>query len=237
MLPCVLSMLLISVVASLTLVPSPAWGASPPLMMMVPHFVSPLGTDKGTCTAPSTPCASVDYAFHLTSPGDVIYVAAGSYGAVTLANHSGLYLHPISIVGGGASTFASFLLANVSNVVVDGVTTRGSRVAAVTLSHSSSIVISNSAFLSSQSYGLTGQNISHLTLVNVTIDSAGNHGIYLGGPQTSVQLLHSKVYNSSKIGVHLDPYILLSVIPCRPVCGRRGSHAFDGCPHRGQLVQ
>lgn len=41
-------------------------------------YVSPSGSDSASCTE-SAPCASLDRAYHLASPGETVFLAAGSY--------------------------------------------------------------------------------------------------------------------------------------------------------------
>lgn len=47
------------------------------------HYVSPVGSDRARCTL-SAPCASFRRAYAVASPGDVVEVAAGTYGPQTI---------------------------------------------------------------------------------------------------------------------------------------------------------
>jgi hypothetical protein len=59
------------VFAVLCVLPVAAFGAS--------RYLSPSGSDAGGCGA-SAPCRSVSYAYGVSSPGDVVELAGGSYG-------------------------------------------------------------------------------------------------------------------------------------------------------------
>ena len=61
---------------------APSRGSGSPSASAVRH-VGPSGNDSGACTS-SAPCASLDRAYRLASPGDLVEIAAGSYPAQTL---------------------------------------------------------------------------------------------------------------------------------------------------------
>jgi hypothetical protein len=43
------------------------------------HYLSPTGTNSGTCTSQGSPCATLQYAFTKMSGGDTLYLADGTY--------------------------------------------------------------------------------------------------------------------------------------------------------------
>src|SRR4026209_1899566 len=58
-------------------------GASPSAPGRAAVFLSPHGSDSGSCTRRS-PCRSFDRGYHVASPGQIVEAAAGSYGTQTL---------------------------------------------------------------------------------------------------------------------------------------------------------
>ena len=69
--------------------PVPAPGSVlPPALPAATRFVAPAGSDAGTCTAPA-PCRSLDRAYHVAVPGEVVEVAGGAYGAQTITPDPG----------------------------------------------------------------------------------------------------------------------------------------------------
>jgi hypothetical protein len=77
------------------------------------RFVSPGGADSGPCN--SSPCQSFAYAYKQSSPGDVVEVAAGSYGAQT-----------IPTVAGRSAPAVEFRPASGAQVSLGGLNVRGS---------------------------------------------------------------------------------------------------------------
>jgi hypothetical protein len=64
----------------------PRLGTPPrPVLPRPTRFVSTTGNDAGNCTAVA-PCRSFDRAYRQASPGQVVQVAAGSYGGQTIGN-------------------------------------------------------------------------------------------------------------------------------------------------------
>jgi hypothetical protein len=55
--------------------PSPALRAS----AAAAWYVAPEGADTNNCAQPATPCATINGALGQASPGDTLYVAAGTY--------------------------------------------------------------------------------------------------------------------------------------------------------------
>jgi hypothetical protein len=60
----------------------PKSAVTPPVLGPPTRFVAPSGNDAGTCGA-GAPCRSFDRAYHVASPGEVVEIAGGSYGAQT----------------------------------------------------------------------------------------------------------------------------------------------------------
>jgi hypothetical protein len=59
--------------------PPPPGPPPPPPPVPASFFLSPSGSDANPCT-PALPCLSFDRAYHLARPGQVVEVAAGTYG-------------------------------------------------------------------------------------------------------------------------------------------------------------
>jgi hypothetical protein len=52
------------------------------------RYVAPSGADAGACTAPATPCLTINYAVVQAAAGDTIHVAAGTYPEVVVVDRS-----------------------------------------------------------------------------------------------------------------------------------------------------
>ncbi len=60
-----------------------ATGAAMGLQASVTRYLSPGGSDSGTCTS-AKPCASLDRAYEVSKPGDVVLVGSGTYPGQTI---------------------------------------------------------------------------------------------------------------------------------------------------------
>ncbi|MGD9570366.1 MAG: Ig-like domain-containing protein [Thermoleophilia bacterium] len=98
----------------------------PPPAGVASVFVAPGGSDAAACTA-GAPCASLDRAYRVADPGDVVQVAAGSYGSQTIAldatktSSADVVIRPAA----GAAVNLSYLRVYGRHVEVRGVTTNG----------------------------------------------------------------------------------------------------------------
>ncbi len=69
--------------------PEPEPEPQPPPAGSADLFLSASGADSAACAA-SAPCRSLDRAYQVASPGDVVQLAAGSYGNQTIQRDTGL---------------------------------------------------------------------------------------------------------------------------------------------------
>jgi hypothetical protein len=77
-------------------------------------YVSPGGSDKGSC-AQASPCATIDKAYHVASPGGVVELAAGTYPAQTLRPDDSKSAGPDVVIGpapGASVRLAGFVTGN-----------------------------------------------------------------------------------------------------------------------------
>src|SRR3954453_299117 len=105
---------LVAVVAAAVSTAACAHAASPPPSAAA-LFLSPTGTDAASCTA-SAPCASLQRAFALAQPGQVVELAAGTY--------PGQSLQPVAKPGAAHVVFRPAAGATVSfagRLSLDGV--------------------------------------------------------------------------------------------------------------------
>ena len=182
-----------------------------PVIGTLSLWVAPTGKDQAMCSA-TAPCRTIGYAFAQAKSGDVVYVMDGKYGDEVLIGVNGSIKTAVTIASTGAQAVCSSLtLAGVQHIIVDGLTVQHSKGASVTLSHSTNIILTDMIITNSAGYGITGKNASYLTLSNITIDTTGDHGIYLGGPMSHITVINSRIFNSAKIGLHLDPYVYSAV--------------------------
>jgi hypothetical protein len=56
----------------------------PAMASAATRYMSATGTDSGSCSTSSSPCRTIGYAYNQAAAGDVVQVAAGSYGAQTV---------------------------------------------------------------------------------------------------------------------------------------------------------
>ncbi|HEY1355695.1 MAG TPA: choice-of-anchor Q domain-containing protein [Solirubrobacterales bacterium] len=69
--------------------PEPEPTPEPPPVGSADLFLSASGSDSASCSA-AAPCKSLDRAYQVASPGDVVQLAAGSYGNQTIQRDAGL---------------------------------------------------------------------------------------------------------------------------------------------------
>ena len=77
-------------------------------------YVSPTGSDKNSCSE-SSPCATIDKAYHVATPGTVVQLAAGTYPQQTLRPDGSKTSGDDVIIGsapGASVTLAGFVTGN-----------------------------------------------------------------------------------------------------------------------------
>ena len=82
------------------------------------RYISPTGSDSASCSG-GDPCRSFDRAYHVASPGDVVQVAGGRYGAQTITDDpskNGSVAEVVIRPAQGASVTITDLLSYASNV-------------------------------------------------------------------------------------------------------------------------
>lgn len=169
-------------------------------------YVSPSGNDSGNCTS-SAPCRTIDRAASLSAAGNVISVAAGSYGGFTISR-SGTSSAPITYKASGTVTVSNsggygIYINNASYVVVDGftVTNTGSKGiaarGATPTSPMRGLVIKNNSISNTQEEGMYLSEVASSLIENNVITDVGRggvettgHGIYLanaGSKNTTIR--------------------------------------------------
>jgi hypothetical protein len=110
--------------------------AAPSVAESATRYLSPSGADSGTCSSIVSACRSFDYAYRQSAPGDIVQVAAGSYGGQS-----------IPIVSGRSLPAVEFRPAPGARPVLNGlnidgsfVTVRGMRTGNVNIDAGSTIV-------------------------------------------------------------------------------------------------
>ncbi len=110
--------------------PSAAWGAS--------RYVSSSGADSGSCASPGAPCRSFGYAYRQASAGDVVELAAGSYGAQSIPSVAGRSAPAVELRASGGTVTVADLDINGDHVLVRGV--RSSNEVSVTNARSVAVI-------------------------------------------------------------------------------------------------
>ena len=110
--------------------PPAAWGAS--------RYVSSSGTDSGSCASPGAPCRSFGYAYRQASAGDVVELAAGSYGAQSIPSVAGRSAPAVELRASGGTVTVADLDINGDHVLVRGV--RSSNEVSVTNARSVAVI-------------------------------------------------------------------------------------------------
>ncbi len=64
-------------------------GSAAPVAAATIRYIAPSGTDTGTCTSQSSPCATIGYVNRRVAAGDTVYVAPGSYAGPVTTNTAG----------------------------------------------------------------------------------------------------------------------------------------------------
>jgi hypothetical protein len=104
------------------------------------RYVATTGADVGDCSAPGSPCLTLQYAINQSAAGDTIHVAAGTYGsALVLVNKTLTLLGAQAGVDARSRAATESILSNTSgmsvsasNVIIDGFTIQDSTTAAFT---------------------------------------------------------------------------------------------------------
>lgn len=187
-------------------------------------YVSPNGSDSSSCTS-SAPCRTIDRAASLSAAGNVISVAAGSYGGFTISR-SGTSSAPITYKANGTVTISNsggygIYIDNASYVVVDGFTianTGAKGIAARGATPTSpmrGLVIKNNSVSNTQEEGMYLSEVASSLIENNVITDVGlggeqttGHGIYLanaGSKNTTLRgnTLHSP-NNSWGEAIHIN---------------------------------
>ncbi|HEU4603402.1 MAG TPA: right-handed parallel beta-helix repeat-containing protein [Steroidobacteraceae bacterium] len=158
-------------------------------------YVSPNGNDSSSCTS-SAPCKTINRAASLSVAGNVISVAAGTYGGFTISR-SGTSSAPITYKANGTVTVSNsggygIYINNASYVVIDGftVTNTGSKGiaarGATPTSPMRGLVIKNNSVSNTQEEGMYLSEVASSLVENNVITDVGlegvettGHGIYL----------------------------------------------------------
>src|SRR5262249_2783367 len=94
--------------------------ASVAMQAQTTWFVTSTGSDSNACTSAS-PCRSINRPYQLAAPGDTIQVAAGSYGAQTIAFRASMAAPGVTIqpAAGATPTFTDVAVTG-SNLTIKG---------------------------------------------------------------------------------------------------------------------
>ena len=110
--------------------------AAPSVAGAATRYLSPSGTDSGSCSSTVSACRSFDYAYRQSAAGDTVQVAAGSYGGQTIPSVSGRNLPAVEFVPApGARPVLNGL-----NIDGSFVTVRGMKTGNVNMDNGSTIV-------------------------------------------------------------------------------------------------
>lgn len=109
--------------------PAPASAPAPAVPTLPPatRFVAPGGNDAATCGV-GAPCASMDRAYQVAAPGEVVEVAGGSYGSQTINASAGKPSDSAPVIiraAAGQGVSLGYLSISAKRVEVRGITTNG----------------------------------------------------------------------------------------------------------------
>lgn len=160
-------------------------------------YVAPAGDDAAGCNSPATPCATLQAAVNLASPGDAILAAAGTYtgtGAqVILVDRS------LTLTGGWSSDFT----AQTGLTTLDGENTRrGAVVHGGVVAHLDRLILQNAYNPANTSVGAGLHNEGELTLSNSQIlHNSGLSGVGGLANQGGVAILDHTIIADNMGGI------------------------------------
>lgn len=217
------------------------WAVGAPAGAAV-YYVSPMGDDTNS-GASSAPWRTLQKAGATMVAGDTVLIADGEYPGGVVQSRSGTATAPILfravnagkavIRGDRTANRDAFLITRASHVIVDGLTIRRAKRAAIRISLSTFVTIRHCRLLDNGKWGIFTDYSDDLILErNECAGSILEHGIYVSNSGDRPIIRHNLVYGNrgSGIQINADPRLL------KPELGRRGDGITEEAVIEGNIL-